>query len=99
LGSQAWENFTILDRIGVTEYNGYMRDLRRYARQTNVRLVVGFILALFLVGDGLIYAFWGLEAALMGLVCILAGFIPLALTVLALWGIEWIVRKNNGDGR
>lgn len=75
-----------------------MRDMRRYARQTNVRLVVGFILALFLIGDGLIYAFWGFEPALMGLVCILAGSIPLGLTALALWGIEWIVRMSNRDG-
>ena len=92
-------NFTILDRIGGTEYNGFMRDLRRYARQTNVRMVTGFLLILFLVGDGLIYAVWGREAAVMGLVCILAGLAPLGLTALILWGIEWVVRMNNEDGR
>ena len=54
---------------------------------------------LFLVGDGLIYAIWGQGAALMGVVCILAGLAPLALTTLILWGIDWFVRKNDGDGR
>jgi hypothetical protein len=76
-----------------------MRDLRRYAQQTNVRLLVGFLMILFLVGDGLIYAIWGQGAALMGVVCILAGLAPLALTTLILWGIDWFVRKNDGDGR
>ncbi len=76
-----------------------MRDLRRYAQQTNIRLLVGFLLILFLVGDGLIYAIWGQGAAVMGMVCILAGLAPLGLTGLILWGIEWFVRKNNGDGR
>ena len=50
------------------------RDLRQYARQTNFRLIVGFILLLFIVGDGLIYLFYGQGAALMGLICLLGGF-------------------------
>jgi hypothetical protein len=68
-----------------------MRDLRRYAQQTNIRILVGFLLILFLVGDGLIYAIWGRGAAVMGMVCILAGLAPLVLTGLILWGIEWFV--------
>ena len=31
------------------------RDLRRYSQQTNVRLVAGGILVIFVVGLGLIY--------------------------------------------
>ena len=64
-----------------------VRDLRKYARQTNTRLLVGFLLLLFLVGDGLIYVFYGKEAALMGGVCLLAGLTPLLLIWLALWVI------------
>ena len=74
-----------------------MRDLRKYARQTNTRLAAGFLLILFLVGDGLIYLVWGREAAVMGMVCILAGLAPIALTLLILWGIDLFVRMNNRD--
>ncbi len=69
------------------------RDLRRYARQTNARLLAGFILLLLLVGDGLIYLIYGREAALMGLICALAGLAPLGLIGLLLWGIDWFVKK------
>jgi len=74
-----------------------MRDLRKYARQTNMHLLIGFLVILFLVGDGLIYAIWGREAALMGIACIMAGLAPLGLAMLILWGIEWLVRKNNEE--
>jgi hypothetical protein len=73
------------------------RDLRRYARQTNVRLFLGFILLLFVVGIGLIYVYYGPGAAVMGVLCVIAGLAPLLLIWLALWGIEWIVRRANPD--
>jgi hypothetical protein len=73
------------------------RDLRRYANQTNVRLWVGFILLLFLVGDGLIYFFYGRGAALMGAACLLLGLAPLVLIGLAMWGLDWIVKQANRD--
>ena len=44
-----------------------MRDLRRYANQTNFRLIVGGLLLLFIVGDGLIYIIYGSAAAISGL--------------------------------
>jgi hypothetical protein len=70
-----------------------MRDLRRYAKQTNTRLVVGFILILFLIGDGLIFFFYGREAAVSGLICILAGLSPLVLIWLVLLVIEWVAKR------
>jgi len=73
------------------------RDLRQYARQTNFRLVVGFFLVLFIIGDGLIYMFLGREAAIMGLICLVAGIAPIILILLALWIIDWIVRRNNPE--
>ncbi len=71
------------------------RDLRQYARQTNVRLALGGILLLFLVGAGLIYVFYGRSAAIFGLACLAAALSPLVLIWLALTVIDWIVRRAN----
>ena len=73
------------------------KDLRKYAKQTNTRLVMGGIIILFIIGDGMIYAFYGGGAAIMGLVCILAGLFPLLLIWLALAGVEWLSRRANRD--
>jgi hypothetical protein len=69
------------------------RDLRRYASQTNVRLGIGGILLLFIVGDGLIYVIYGRGAALMGMLCLILGLAPLTLIWLALTGLDWVVKK------
>lgn len=71
------------------------RDLRRYASQTNTRLIIGFLLVLFIIGDGLIFIFYGQGAAIMGLVCLLAGLSPVVLILGALWLIDWVARRNN----
>lgn len=70
------------------------RDLRQYARQTNVRLLIGFVLILFLVGDGLIYVFYGPGAASFGAICLLVGLLPLVLIWLALAVLEAIARRT-----
>jgi len=70
------------------------RDLRRYARQTNARLVIGFILLLLIVGDGLIYLFYGRAAAAMGLICILGGLALGGMILFALWVIERIAKLS-----
>lgn len=67
------------------------KDLRRYASQTNTRLLIGGIALLFIVGDGLIYLFYGQGAALMGLICLLVGLSPLVIIWLFLLILEWIV--------
>jgi len=72
-----------------------MRDLRNYARQTNIRLGIGFVLLLFFVGDGLIYLIYGRNAAIMGVICISFGLAPLALIFIILFGIEWLLRRMN----
>ena len=74
------------------------RDLRRYARETNARLIIGGILILFLVGDGLIYLFYGRSAAIMGLVCMAAGLLPLLLIWVILTIMGWIVKRANYEG-
>ena len=71
-------------------------DLRRYARQTNVHLMAGFILLLFVVGDGLIYWIYGRNAALLGVMCLVVGLLPLLLIWLILVGLEWWVKRGEG---
>ncbi len=74
-----------------------MRDLRKYARQTNTRLILGAIFILFTVGSGLIYVFYGSRAAVMGLICMLSSLAPFILVVFALWVVEEIVKFANKD--
>lgn len=74
-----------------------VRDLRKYARQTNTRLVVGGLLLVFIVGDGLIYLFMGREAATLGLICLVAGLTPVLLVWLILTGLEWITKKADEE--
>jgi uncharacterized SAM-binding protein YcdF (DUF218 family) len=71
------------------------RDLRRYARDTNLRLMLGGVLLLFLVGDSLIYLIYGRGAALMGVACLLLGLAPLTLIWLALALLDWVVRRSD----
>lgn len=69
------------------------RDLRRYASQTQARLILGGLLFAVVIGVGLIYIFYGREAALSGLLCMLVGMAPLALIWLALSFIGWLARR------
>lgn len=73
------------------------RDLRKFARQTNIRLIAGALGLLFIVGDGLIWLFYGKAAALMGLLCLLGGLVPIGLTLLALSVLDWITKRANRD--
>lgn len=73
------------------------RDLRRYARQTNTRLFIGFILLLLIVGDGLIYWIYGPGAAFLGLTCILLGLLPLFLIWLTMNFLGWLAKRMGGD--
>ena len=73
------------------------RDLRKYAQSTNFRLVLGFVLLLFLIGDGLIYLIYGRGAALMGLVCIFGGLLPVFMILLLFGVLDRIVKKVNEE--
>lgn len=70
-----------------------MKDLREYAKQTNIRLALGAFLLLFVVGVGLIWVFYGERAAGMGLVCLLAALFPVILILGIFLGIEWILKR------
>ena len=73
------------------------RDLRAYARQTNLRLIAGALLLVFVLGDVLIYLVYGLQAALMGLLCIGAAILPVLLVIVILGLIDWLVKKANPE--
>lgn len=68
------------------------RDLREYARGTNLHLAVGALILLFVVGLGLIYLIYGPGAAAFGFTCLLAGLVPIGVILLVLWGIDWILK-------
>ena len=69
------------------------RDLRDYARRTNVRLGVGAFAILFIVGLGLIYFIYGKGAAGFGLFCLLAGLSPVVLILFAFFIIDWVLKR------
>ncbi|HAD06079.1 MAG TPA: hypothetical protein DCE76_02860 [Anaerolineaceae bacterium] len=73
------------------------RDLRRYARQTTIRLIIGAILLIFLVGGGLILYFYGSGALAMGILCFITGLTPVVLIVLILTLLEWIVKRERNN--
>ena len=73
------------------------KDLRKYARQTNIQLAIGAVLVLFVIGDGLIYLFYGGGAALMGILCLLGGMVPVVLVILVLMLFDWIQKRANRD--
>ncbi len=71
------------------------RDLRKYASQTNTRLIVGGLLILFIIGDGLIYLFYGPSAAITGLLCLGVGMFPIVLIIIVMGILDWIVKRAN----
>ncbi|HKI52737.1 MAG TPA: hypothetical protein VJ987_01335 [Anaerolineales bacterium] len=70
-----------------------MKDLREYTKQTNVRLILGAFILLFVVGVGLIWLFYGEGAAGLGLTCLLAALFPVILILAVFVGIEWILKN------
>ncbi len=71
-----------------------MHDLRKYSRQTVVRLIIGGILLTFIVGGSLIWIIYGTAAMPAALLCIAGGLMPVALIILFFWLIEWIVKRE-----
>jgi len=74
-----------------------VRDVRKYAKQTDIQLGVGAFLLLFLVGIGLIYIIYGSGAAVLGFLCLLAGLAPLVLIFLSLELLDWIQKRANRE--
>ncbi len=70
-----------------------MKDLREYAKQTNIRLVFGAFILLFVVGVALIWVIYGEGAAGMGFICLLAALFPVILILGIFLAIEWILKR------
>jgi hypothetical protein len=73
------------------------RDLRKYIRQTNIRLIIGGLILLFIIGDGLIYLIYGPGAAITGLLCLVGGMIPVGLVILSMMLLDWITKRASPD--
>ncbi len=71
------------------------RDLRNYAKRTNIQLAVGAFALLFIIGLGLIWLIYGKGGALIGFLCLLGALVPIVLIFLALFGMDWIVKHAN----
>jgi hypothetical protein len=69
------------------------RDLREYARNTNVHLAVGAFALLFVIGLGLIYLIYGAGAAVVGFLCLLAGLTPVVLILFIFVILDRIVKR------
>ena len=75
----------------------FIRDLRKYARQTDMQLIIGFIVLLIVVGLGLIFFIWGAGAAVTGLICVGVALLPV-LAVLGVVGIlYYLARRARGE--
>jgi len=68
------------------------RDLREFAKQTNIRLGIGAVILLFGVGIGLIYYIYGPGAAGVGLLCLLGSLVPIVLIIFFLYGLDWVLK-------
>ena len=69
------------------------RDLRDYARKTNVQLGIGALLLLFIVGLGLIYLIYGKEAAALGFFCLMFALIPVLMILFFFFVFDWMMKR------
>ncbi len=71
------------------------RDLRKYARRTQLRLALGALAILFGVGGLLIYLFYGPGGAALGVLCLVIGLLPVLLILVSLWILDVILRRSH----
>ena len=70
------------------------RDLRRYSRTTQRRLVVGVLVMILVIGVGLIYLIYGEQAGWAALICTGLGLVPVVLIGGFLWFLGWFARRR-----
>jgi len=73
------------------------RDLRGYARSTQLRLALGALAILFGIGGLLIYLFYGPGGAALGVLCLVVTLLPVGLILIALSVIDAVARRSR-DG-
>jgi len=59
--------------------------------------MLGFLVLVFVVGDGLIYFLFGREPFFMALLCTFLALMPVVLVGIWLWGME-VLTKRLRDG-
>jgi hypothetical protein len=74
-----------------------IRDLRKYARQTDMQLLIGFFILLIVVGLGLIFFLWGTGAAISGLICVGVALLPVLAVLGVMWVLDHLARKARGE--
>ena len=74
-----------------------IRDINKYNRDTSIRLIVGAVLLVFLIGDGLIFLIYGNGPGMMGLICLFIGMLPILMIALVIYFLEWIVKHANRE--
>ncbi|OGT27988.1 MAG: hypothetical protein A2Z17_07475 [Gammaproteobacteria bacterium RBG_16_66_13] len=73
------------------------RDLRAYASSTQVRLLVGGVFLLMVVGTLLIAAVYGSTAAAGAFLCLLVAALPCVLIFLGLKAMDWVVNRRRNE--
>ncbi len=71
------------------------KDLRNYTKQTRLRLVIWFLITLFVIGLGLIWLIYGARSALLGFFCLIGSSIPIGLIFLFLFGLDVLVKNQD----
>jgi len=71
------------------------RKLLSYSTQTRLCSIFWFTGILLFVGLGLVWNFYGFQAALFGLLCILGFTIPLLLITIALFGLDFFLKHTD----
>jgi len=71
--------------------------MRRYASQTNLRLLAGMLVLLMVIGNGLVLIIYGEGAARTSLICMLTFFVPVILIALLLALAGWVSGRRSDD--
>lgn len=85
---------TIYERVDY-RIQKQLRDLNKYRHDTNIRLIVGALILIFLLGDGLVFVIYGAGPGLIGLTCLLISLVPLLLVALIIFILDWSVKRAN----
>jgi len=75
----------------------FIRDLRKYAKNTDMHLIIGFFVLLIVVGLGLVFFIWGAGAAVTGLICVGVALLPVLAVLGVVWILDYLARRARGE--
>jgi len=70
-------------------------DPKKYAHQTHIRLIIGVMLIILIIGPLIVNAIYGRNAALSALMCMGGALIPIAVIFISLYLLDWVVKRRN----